>query len=223
MSYGITNLELPVGWTRDLADQIGQHLAMQNGDEKTIHLVFIDPMDRLNAYLIHSAGFADTVLQLHAYDGGRFAIFQPSIPHEVTSYQTEPPIKTRPFNCDNDLDNLADALAFFAKEFLRWQGKALLESQAIAEWRGQSAAFLQSLAQEPWCPTVSMKDDGSVVATVGRVTCKAAPGKITITFSGPAMEYLDVIRGALRDEHRCREALLSGESDGSREQMEMGV
>ena len=216
--YGIINgATLPPNWMSDLREQIGLHLAKQDGDESTVRIVFIDPMDRADAYLIHATGIADTVLQIHNYEGGRFAIFQPSIPREVTSYHTEPPIKTRPLNCDADMDNLADAIAYFSdKEFLRWQGKAILESDAIAQWRGQSAAFLASLTSEPWCPTVSMGDDGSVKATVGRVTCKAGPGKITITFAGPATEYMDVIRGALRDEHRCREALRAGEGgDGS--------
>lgn len=219
--YGITNsTALPPAWTRILAEQIGLFLAKQDGEGAPVRFVFIDPMDRAGAYLIHSAGLADTVIQIHAHDGWRFAVFQPAIPREVTSYQTEPPIKTRPLACDDDLDSLADALAFFAKEFLRWQGKAILESDAIAQWRGQSAVFLQSLSREPWCPTVSMGDDGSIKATVGRVTCKAGPGKIAITFAGPATEYMDVVRGVLRDEHRCREALRAGDDSGNPDQAE---
>lgn len=194
-------------WYEILKDHLGESLVKdKKDDEKSIPMVFCDPMDRADAFLFHSVGMADTVIQIHRYEHGNFITFQPAIPQPVTDYVTKPPVKTRPLNSDHDMRTLSDAVAYFAgKEFLKWQGTAVLESQKIVAWRGESAAFLESLAKEPWCPTVAMSDDGSVKACVGRVVVNVKPGKLTISFSGPASEYLDVIRGALRDEHRFRE------------------
>lgn len=192
-------------WCQVLADKIGECMT----DKKTqMHpMVFVDPMSRINSFLIHSVDFADTVVQLFETDDGDFVIFQPAIPQEVTSYVTEPPIKTRPLNSDSDMNILAESISIFArKDFIQWQSRALLESQSAAEWRCQSTAFVASLAKEAWCPNVSVADDGSIKAAVGSVVAKLAPGKLTLTFSGKGADYLDVIRGALRDEHRRREA-----------------
>lgn len=210
------------GWYQDLAAKVGEALAKDDkGEEGTIRMVFVDPLDRLEAYRIHGNGIAETVVQLHRSPAGNIVVFQPAIPHEVTCYATEPPTKTNPLNSDDDMASLASAIAFFAsKEFLKWQGTAIQESHDIAAWRAQSAMFLVSLMQEPFCPTVSMGDDGSVKAAVGRVSAKATPGKLTITFQGPAAEYLDVLRGALRDEHRCREEARA-ERDADQTSMEM--
>ena len=158
-------------WYEVLREALGESLVQdRKPEERTIRMVFCDPMDRADAFLFHAEGMADTVIQLHRYEHGNFVTFQPAIPQPVTDYATKPPVKTRPLNSEHDMRTLSDAVAYFAgKEFLKWQGTAILESQKIASWRGESAAFLESLAKEPWCPTISMSDDGAVKACVGRV------------------------------------------------------
>ena len=202
-------------WYRVLREKVAEQLEDRKSGHKP--MVFIDPMQRLNAFLLHAEGLADTVVSLFAGPEDWFLTFQPAIPHEVTSYETEPPVKTRPCNNDSDMRTLAEAIAIFAKkDFLKWQATALLESQKAAAWRAESTAFLASLQKEAWCPLVAVNDDGSIKATVGGVTAKAAPGKLTITFFGNQTDFLDVIRGALRDAHRRREERRA-ERDAQRE------
>lgn len=188
-------------WFSVLAEKVGVQLA--DRETKLPRAVFVDPMDRAGTWLMHAHDIADTVLHLHETEVGSFLVFQPAIPREVTQFGTEPPTKTRPLNNDQDMDTLAEAIAIFArKDFLKWQATALLESQKLAQWRGESTAFLESLSKEAWCPTIAVGDDGSVKATMGGVVVKASPDKLTLTFYGKATEYLEVIRGALRDEQR---------------------
>jgi hypothetical protein len=192
-------------WFKVVGDSIQE--ALVDPKTKQGSMVFVDPMNRPNAFLVRADGIAETVIQLFMTDDGDFVIFQPSIPTEVTSYVTEPPIKTRPLNHDSDLRVLGEAIALFAaKDFVKWQGTALLESHKAAEWRCQSTAFVASLAKEPWTPEVSVSDDGTIKAAFGSVVAKVAMDKLTLTFHGKSAERLEVVRGALRDEHRRWEA-----------------
>ena len=192
-------------WYKVVADHVQEELV----DKKTRQgsMVFVDPMNRINSFQLRADGIADTVIQLMTSEDGDFVIFQPAIPLEVTSYVTEPPIKTRPLNDDSDMRTLAEAIAIFAgKDFVKWQGTALLESQKAAEWRCQSTAFVASLAKEPWTPEVSVSDDGTITARFGSVLATVKMDKLTLKFSGKSAERLEVVRGALRDEFRRWEA-----------------
>ena len=192
-------------WYEVLRTEIEQHLV----DRKTRmgRMVWIDPMSREQTFLVRAEGMAEVVVSLIQTQDGDFCIFQPSIPSEVTSYQTEPPIKTRPLNTDQDMRVLAESIAIFApKDFHDWQVKAVMESQAAVVWRCQSTAFVASLAKEAWTPNVSVSDDGTIKAQFGSVVAKIAPDKVTLAFHGRAEDRLEVVRNALRDEHRRREA-----------------
>lgn len=191
-------------WFRMLAEKVGEQLA--DKETKRPRMVFVDPMDRADTFLMHAHDMADTVLHLHRTIEGDYLVFQPAIPREVTQFGTEPPIKTRPLNNDEEMKTLAEAISIFAcKDFLKWQATALLESQKLAAWRGESTAFLESLSKEAWCPDVSVGPDASIKDAVGMVTVKATSDKLTLTFYGKTTDYLEVIRGALRDEHRRKE------------------
>ena len=160
-------------------------------------MVFVDPMNRINSFQLRADSIADTVIQLMTSEDGDFVIFQPAIPLEVTSYVTEPPIKTRPLNDDSDMRTLAEAIAIFAgKDFVKWQGTALLESQKAAEWRCQSTAFVASLAKEPWTPEVSVSDDGTITARFGSVLATVKMDKLTLKFSGKSAERRAARQGA---------------------------
>lgn len=188
-------------WYQILTDKVQEVLVYRKSEMH--RMVFVNPMSRADTYAINAVGISDTVIQLFQTDDGDFVIFQPAMPQEVTSYQTEPPIKTRPLNTDDDLGVLAEAIALFAaKDFVKWQGIALIESQRAAEWRCQSTAFAASLLKEPWTPDVSVSDDGSIKAAFGSVVAKITMDKLTLTFHGKSAERLEVVRGALRDEHR---------------------
>jgi hypothetical protein len=201
-------------WYRLLAEILQNKLVHDDDEGAPLRVVFCDPMDAKDQFLLHADRIADTVMHMHRTASGDFVTFQPAIPEAVTAYNTEAPTKTRPLNNDRDMKALAEAIAYQApREFLKWQGTVLLESQKIAQWRGESTAFLSSLQDEPYCPFTTVGDDGSVKAIVGRVTVKAVSDKLTLTFNGPATEYLDVIRDALRSEHRHHMAIRS-ERDG---------
>jgi hypothetical protein len=192
----------------DWAKRLGETIQESLVDKKTQmrRFVFVDPMSRAETYVIRAEGMADVVVALIQTSQGDFCIYQPAIPQEVTSYKTEPPIKTRPLNDDAEMRILAESIAIFGpKDFLEWQATAVLESQAAVEWRCQSTAFVASLAKEPWTPTVSVSDDGAIKAQFGAVVAKISPEKVTIAFHGRAEDRLEVVRGALRDEHRRRE------------------
>jgi hypothetical protein len=197
-------------WFRILIKKVGEEL--KDKETKRPRDVYVVPMNRADTYLMHAHGIADTVMHIHVTEVGAYLTFQPAIPHEVTQFGTEPPIKTRPLNNDRDMETLAEAIAIFAaKDFLKWQATALLESKKLAQWRGESTAFLESLSKEAWCPEISVAPDASIKATVGEVTVKATADKLTITFFGKTTDYLEVVRGALRDEHRRAEERMQNE------------
>lgn len=194
-------------WYARLAEKVGEQLEDKKTGTKT--MVFLDPMEGERRYLLHAPGIADTVLTLCLYEEGDGALvmFQPAIPQEVTFYETKPPVKAKPLNDDIDMATLAEAIAIFAKkDFLNWQASAILESRKEISWRAVSTQFLESLSKEAWCPVVAVADNGDIKASIGRMQAKASPGKLTLTFYGKSADYLDIIRGALRDEHRRREA-----------------
>lgn len=184
-------------WAIQLAETIADKRTTDDGEVPYVEAV---PMEREGTFLIMCRGVASVVIHRVEIEGGTaYVSFQPEIPKEATQYATQPPIKTRPLNNEEDLFTLAESISMFAgTDFLTWQATAILESAKAAHWNGFSAALVEAVSREAWAPNVSKGEDGSVTMKVGKITAKANADKLAISYNGKPEGYLSILRGVFR-------------------------
>lgn len=183
-------------WARTLADKIEQ---VRTDEDGVVPNVFSSPMDREGAYLISCLGIASVIAHVVSVGDMSFVSFQPETPREATQFNTPAPIKTMPFNNEDDLERVANSISMFAgTDFLEWQATVILESAKAAHWNGFSAALIEAVSREPWAPNVSAGEDKSVTLKIGKIVAKATADKLTISFNGKPEAYLNILRGVFR-------------------------
>lgn len=67
-------------WYRLLAEMLQNKLAHDDDEGTSLRVVFCDPMDAKDQFLLHADRIADTVMHMHRTASGDFVTFQPAIP-----------------------------------------------------------------------------------------------------------------------------------------------